>query len=114
MPKGLDGTLARDLMGGEPPCCPLCCVQDALPEEGKAGAAIALALHEREAMDLAFGDAVAPLEGEPGLNGLQISLEPTGESDHCRDVTVVASVIHASRASPRRSRTRARKAWLSA
>ena len=72
-------------MGGEPPCCPLCGVQNALPEKGEAGPPIALALHELEAMELAFGAAVVPLQGEPGFNGLQISLEPTGKAGHFRD-----------------------------
>jgi hypothetical protein len=63
-------------------------VHDALPAEGKAGSAIALALHELEAMALAFGDAVAPLEGESGLNGWQIHREHTGEAGHFRDAPV--------------------------
>jgi hypothetical protein len=36
-----------------------------LPEEGEAGPPIALVFDELEAMDLDFGDAVAPLEREP-------------------------------------------------
>jgi hypothetical protein len=43
-------------------------VQDALAEEREAGPAIALTLDELQAMDLAFGDAVAPREGEPGCS----------------------------------------------
>ena len=41
------------------------CLKHTLPEEGEAGSPIALAFHELQAMDLAFGDAVAPLEREP-------------------------------------------------
>jgi hypothetical protein len=59
-----------------------------LSEKGKAGPPIALALHELQAVDLAFGDPVAPLEGESGLNGMKIILEPTGEAGHFRDATV--------------------------
>jgi hypothetical protein len=33
-------------------------MQEALSEEGKAGPSIALALHELQAVDLAFGNAV--------------------------------------------------------
>jgi hypothetical protein len=33
-------------------------VQDTLSEKGKAGSPIALALHELQAVDLAFGDPV--------------------------------------------------------
>jgi hypothetical protein len=39
-------------------------------------------------MDLAFGDAVAPLEGEPSLNGTKIILEPTGEAGQFHDTTI--------------------------
>ena len=36
-------------------------LQDALPEERESSPPIALALHQFQAMDVAFGDAVAPL-----------------------------------------------------
>jgi hypothetical protein len=49
---------------------------------------IALALHEREAMDLARGDAVVPREGEPGFDGGQVVLQAPREARQCIKATV--------------------------
>lgn len=42
---------------------------------------IALALHEFQAVDLAFGNAVVPLKGEPRGNGAQVVLQPLGKAN---------------------------------
>jgi hypothetical protein len=55
---------------------------DALPEECPAGPSIALALQEFQPLDLAFGDAVAPLEGEPRDDGPQVVLQAPRERRH--------------------------------
>ena len=48
-------------------------------------------------MDLAFRHAVAPFQREPGLNGDQISMQPTGEAGQLPDPAVRRLTIHASR-----------------
>ena len=63
-------------------------LQDALPEECHAGPSIALALQEFQPMDLAFGDAVAPLEGEPRDDGPQVVLQAPREASERIDATV--------------------------
>jgi hypothetical protein len=55
-------------------------LQDTLPEERKTGPAIGLALHQFQAMDLAFSDAVTPFQGEPGGDGRQILSVPKTRS----------------------------------
>jgi hypothetical protein len=50
------------------------CVQEALPEQGEAGPPLALALHQLQAMNLAFSHAVALLQGESGSDGDQVIL----------------------------------------
>src|SRR5262245_63450502 len=72
---------------GDPRLPTLGHLPDALPEACHAGPPSALALQEFQPMDLAFGDAVAPLEGEPRDDGPQVVLEPTGEASQCRDPT---------------------------
>jgi hypothetical protein len=63
-------------------------LQEALPQERKAGPPIALALHELQAMDLALGNAIAPLEGEPGGDRRQVLLQPRREPGELLDPTV--------------------------
>jgi hypothetical protein len=54
----------------------------------------ALALHQFQAVDLAFGDAVAPLQAKPGFDRAQIVLQPTCEAGQCPTSLWVASAIH--------------------
>ena len=63
-------------------------LQDPLAEEGKTGPPIALALHELQAVDLAFGDAVVPLEGEPRGDGAQVILQAPREASQCLNPTL--------------------------
>jgi hypothetical protein len=72
---------------GAPGAC-LCHLEDTLPYEGEPGSPIALALHELQAMDLAFGHAVAPLAGEPGGDRSQVLLQSTGKPGELIDATV--------------------------
>jgi hypothetical protein len=66
--------LIADMM---PQLPPLGRLQDPLAEEREAVPSIALALHEFQAVDLAFGDAVVPLdEGEPRSDDAQVVLQP--------------------------------------
>src|SRR5919108_3410244 len=58
----------------------LCRLQDTLPQQREARPPIALALHELEAMELALGDAVTPLQGQPRGDGDQVILEPAREA----------------------------------
>lgn len=69
-------------------------LQDALPEECHAGPSLALALQEYQPMDLAFGDAVAPREGEPRDDGHQMM--PSGRTMVATGIPCLWSVCTAS------------------
>jgi hypothetical protein len=89
-------------------------MQHTLPYQGKAGPAIALALQHLAAVDVAFDRAVVPLEREPRGDRAQVILQAPREASELIIPLCIASALHASRSSPRRSRTRAKKACLSA
>jgi hypothetical protein len=59
---------------------PLSGLQKALPEQGGAGPAIALALEQLEPDDLPFHGAVAPGQGEPRGDRGQVLLQPASEA----------------------------------
>jgi hypothetical protein len=63
-------------------------LQDALPEEGEAGPAIALALEPLQPGDLPLHGAVAPVQGEPGGDRGQVLLPPTGKAGQRVDAAV--------------------------
>ena len=86
---------------------------DTLREEREASSPIALTLHQFQAMNVAFGDAVAPRQAEPSLDGGQIILQPPGETGQFWDVAMGRLRHPRFQAWPRRSRTMARKAWAS-
>jgi hypothetical protein len=63
-------------------------LQDALPEEGEAGPAIALALKPLQTGDLPFHGAVAPGQGEARSDCGQVILQSSGEASQLVDATV--------------------------
>ena len=86
-----------------------------MPEERETGPAIALALHQLQAMDLAFGDAVAPLEREPGFDGGQVIPQPSREARQLLSIPLwVASAIQPSERRPRRILDHRQKGLVSA
>ena len=90
---------ARGLLNG---------VEQALPQEPYARTAIALPLQELEAVHMPLDGAIAPGKREAGGDRREVLLEAVGKARERRNAAAVASVIQAVRASPRRSRTRAR------
>jgi hypothetical protein len=86
-------------------------LQHTQPEAGEAGLAIVLRFHELQAVDLTFGNAVAPCQREPRGDRDRIIFQSPRQAGELVDAAVRGPVILASRSCPRRSRTMARKAW---
>src|SRR5687767_14504764 len=67
---------------------PLGGLQDALPEEGRAGPAIALALEQLQTGDLPLYGAVTPTQHEACGDRGQVLLQPAGEAGQRLDAAV--------------------------
>ena len=59
----------------------------ALPQEPDPGAAIALALEQLQAVDMAFDGPIAPGEGEAGSDRREVLLEALRKADQRRNPT---------------------------
>jgi hypothetical protein len=88
--------------------------EDTVPQERKACPAIALAFKQLQTVDMTLSTGPL-LQGSvsPAVIAARSSRRPWAKRASASIPLAVVSVIHASRASPRCSRTSARNAWLS-
>src|SRR5690348_5272277 len=66
--------------------------QDALAEEGEAGAAEHLALEHLDPVDVSFDDAGVPGQGESGDDGVAVSADASRESVEAGQVVLADGV----------------------